>query len=36
MSLETVSDNFPLSAQARGCKQRPGLAVGLSPAELSI
>lgn len=36
MSLETVSDNFPLSAQARGGKQRPGLALGLSPAELSI
>lgn len=36
MSLETISDHFPLSAEACGGKQRPGLAAGLSPAELSI
>lgn len=36
MSLETLSDHFPLSAEACGGKQRPGLAAGLSPAELSV
>lgn len=36
MSLETISDHFPLSIEACGGEQRPGLAAGLSPAELSI
>lgn len=36
MSLETISDHFPLNAEACCGKQSPGLAAVLSPAELCI